>query len=129
MQLFWFTAHPATYGSASSTFHVQCQGHGHTFSDAVEIGNDQANTMEIDLQKAVAYGEEVLAAFEKINTRYLSCRKKLLKRDMFSMRTRQSKDEEQMFPVSKDLSNDFIFRVLTSLDRKCDACQSLGHTV
>lgn len=129
IELLWFTANPETFGSGSTSFQVQCQGNGLTFSDndsedrsgkAIKDNSSQDNndgiettsTIELSLKEAAACGDAVITAFQKIRERYDQTKNKLRKSEVFSLQTRQSTEDEAAFAVSQELSSDVIFQVL-----------------
>lgn len=130
VQLFWFTPNPETYGSASTSFHVQYQGNGFSFEDDAPEAKEKSlstkgsqkdkesaapvlkpNMVEVALEEATTHGAGVVKVFEQIHQRFLNTRKKLRKSEVFSMLTRQSPEEEKAFSLWKELSSELIFQV------------------
>lgn len=131
IEVLWFTANPETFGSASTSFHLQCQGKDFKFeSDPDPLSSSQQkkttsgksnkgsnkeelgeNTLEVTLEEACMNGQHVLTAFQRIHDRYLRTKDKLRKSEVFSTHTRQSREEEEDFPVFHELPSETIFQV------------------
>eukprot|EP00981_Chlorochromonas_danica_P005093 scaffold1034_cov175-Ochromonas_danica.AAC.19 len=136
IEVLWFTANPETFGSASTSFHLQCQGKDFKFeSDPDPVSSSKnsgksnksnksikeelgENTLEVTLEEACKNGRNVLTAFQHIHDRYLRTKDKLRKSEVFSTYTRQSIEEEEDFPVFHELPSETIFQVIDKSEDK-----------
>eukprot|EP01038_Epipyxis_sp_PR26KG_P013480 gene13480-18085_t len=80
MSMFWFAQNPKTYGSASTSFQVQCAGNGLKFED-------NKNPFEIILKDASEFGRLVLKAMKKKYDAYLNTK------DLIIIKQRKIKSE------------------------------------